>query len=98
MRTLTLSWEGLAPGQEELAKHAAEVLRRHVEDLGLKWAEPGQPEVDTIVFASLSVGDAQAVTATADGSLPRAQAKISIDRVRFRNIDVTAKGFTAGAV
>ncbi len=98
LRTVTVTWEGVAEGQAETARRATELLRRHAEDLGLKWAQPGQPEVDTIVFASLFVGDAQALTVTKAGALPRAQARIVVDRVRFRSLDATAAGFSGGAV
>jgi hypothetical protein len=97
VRTVTIQWQDLPADQAALAHHAADVLRRDVEDLGLKWAEPGKPEVDTILFASLDVGDAVAITTGAQGSLPRAQARLVVDRVRFRTLDDAGEGFTAGA-
>jgi hypothetical protein len=97
-RTITLVWEGMSPEDEAGAEEAAELFRRHVGDLGLKWADAGHPEVDVIVYATLSVSAATAVTTGPAGTLPRAEARFEASRVRFRSLDTSTDGFRVAAV
>lgn len=96
VRTITLVWAA-PPAEAEVGRKAAEVFRRHVEDLGLKWADPGHPEVDVIVYAELDVRPFEKVAADDAPSLPRAEARFEVERVRFRTIDDEAGGFRATA-
>jgi hypothetical protein len=96
VRTVTLQWAE-PPDSAELGVRAAELFRREVEDLGLKWADPGHPEVDVIVFATLDLIALDPVSTTAAGSLPRAEARFDAERVRFRTIDRSTGGFRVSA-
>lgn len=91
MRTVTVEWAGAGD------PHAHELVRRYVQDLGLKWAEPGDPDVDVIVYARLVTTDLEPRQSTRLGSLSRAQAVVSVERVRFRHLDRTLDGFAATA-
>lgn len=91
VRTVTVQWEG---GGDP---HASELVRRYVQDLGLKWADPGDPDVDVIVFATLTRADLEPRQSSRMGSLARAQADVRVDRVRFPRLDRTQDGFTATA-
>jgi hypothetical protein len=93
LRTITLDWGGSVPQAERA--HPSEVFRRHVEALGLKWAEPGSDDVDVIVFGRITVRDLDARTSSRMGSLARAEATLTATRVRFRRLDRTEAGFTA---
>ncbi len=97
VRTITLQWAE-PPASAELATHAAELFRRHVEDLGLKWADPGHPDVDVIVFGTLAVTPVEGGTSGPAGSLRRAEARFEAERVRFRTIDHATDGFRVIAV
>lgn len=90
MRTVTVVWQDTPA---DAAKGASELFRRYLQDLGLKWADPGTPEVDVIVYASLTTGAVDPATTGPAGSLKRAEAQIEADRVRFRTIDATTDGF-----
>lgn len=96
VRTVTLQWSE-APASEAQGARAAEVFRRHVEDLGLKWADPGHPDVDVIVYGALTVRPVEKVAADDAPSLPRAEARFEVERVRFRTIDQETSGFRAAA-
>lgn len=96
VRTVTLQWSE-PPASEEEGRRAAEIFRRHLEDLGLKWADAGHPEVDVIVYAALGVGPVEEAGGTAP-ALPRAEARFEVERVRFRTIDAETDGFHATAV
>jgi hypothetical protein len=94
VRTVTLVWSE-PPADAEQGRRAAEVFRRHVEDLGLKWADAGHPEVDVIVYGALTT---RHVDAAAEGpSLPRADAKFEVERVRFKHLDRETDGFRVDA-
>ncbi|MDP2317553.1 MAG: hypothetical protein Q8P41_32005 [Pseudomonadota bacterium] len=97
-RTVTLVWEGLAPAQKGEADHTAELFRRHVADLGLKWADAGHPDVDVIVYATFTVVPVDAVLLGTAATLPRMEAKFEATRVRFRTLDETTEGFRVAAV
>ncbi len=97
-RTITLVWEGLAPEQQADSRAVAEMFRRHVSDLGLKWADAGHPDVDVIVYATLSVAALDPVTSGPAGALSRAEARFEATRVRFRTLDDTTEGFRVAAV
>lgn len=91
VRTVTVQWEGDADVR------VSQLVRRYVEDLGLRWADPGDPEVDVIVFARVAVRDLEPRTSSRMGSLARAEATVEVDRVRFRHLDRTEEGFQAVA-
>ncbi|MES2639172.1 MAG: hypothetical protein V4850_06800 [Myxococcota bacterium] len=97
-RTITLIWEGVAPEQEKESRAVAELFRRHVSDLGLKWADAGHPDVDVIVYATLSIAALDPVTTGPAGALTRAEARFEATRVRFRTLDETTDGFRVAAV
>lgn len=90
VRTVTVVWQDTPP---EAGSHAAEIFRRYLQDLGLKWANPGAPEVDIIVYATLTTQALDPTVTGPAGSLRRAEAQIEADRVRFRTIDATTDGF-----
>ena len=96
VRTVTVIWN-LEKGQDELGRKAGELLRRELEDLGLKWADPGKPDVDTIIYATVELALVEPTTTGPAGSLPRAEARIDSERVRFRNIDDETTGFRVTA-
>lgn len=96
VRTITLVWEDLEPDERDEARSVAEMFRRHVSDLGLKWADAGHPDVDVIVYATLAIG---AVDPVASGpALSRAEARFEATRIRFRTLDETTEGFRVAAV
>ncbi|MDP2310554.1 MAG: hypothetical protein Q8P18_31335 [Pseudomonadota bacterium] len=97
-RTITLVWEGVAPEDEAEARTVAELFRRHVSDLGLKWADPGHPDVDVIVYATLSIAALDPATSGPAGALSRAEARFEATRVRFRTLDDTTDGFRVGSI
>lgn len=95
VRTITLVWT--EPPEGDLGTRALSIFRRHVEDLGLKWADAGHPDVDVIVFASLALGAVDPTTVGPAGSLKRAEARFEAERVRFRTIDHTTDGYRVTA-
>lgn len=97
-RTITLLWEGLAPEEEPEARLVAELFRRHVSDLGLKWADPGHPDVDVIVYATLSIAALDPVSSGPAGALSRAEVRFEASRIRFRTLDRTTDGFRVAAI
>lgn len=96
VRTITLQWT-TPPVSEALATRTTELFRRHVEDLGLKWADPGHPDVDVIVYGAIKVAQVDAKESGPAGSLARVEARFESERVRFRTIDHTTDGFRATA-
>lgn len=90
VRTVSLQLEGDADGR------TGELVRRYVQDLGMRWADPGDPDVDTIVYARLSVKDLEPRTSR-QGSLARVQTTLMVDSLRFRHLDLTEEGFDASA-
>lgn len=96
VRTVTVIWD-LERDQAEIGRKAGELLRRELEDLGLKWADPGKPEVDTIVYATLELALVEPTSTGPAGSLPKAEARIDSERIRFKNIDDETSGFRVTA-
>ncbi len=91
LRTVTVDWRA---GDRAHQARASEVVRRYIEDVGLKWADPGSPDVDVILFSRLLV-TTLSPTAERQGAMQHSEVKIITDRVRFRTLDKEAKGFTA---
>lgn len=90
VRTVSVVWEAPTGPKEE------EVLRRYVEDAGLRWAAAGSPDTDSTVFARLEQR-IDGGAATAQGQLKVAQTELVISRVRVKAVDATLKGFTVSA-
>ena len=111
-RTVTLYWEQSArvaegpkrgkvgdPRNEvEARAHAADILRREVQDLGLRWAEPGDPEIDIIVHARLTTRELAARTSSRMGELPRREVSFRVSSLRFVRLDRTDDGFESRVV
>ena len=91
LRTVTVDWRG---GDKAQLTRASEVVRRYIEDVGLKWADPGSPDVDVILFSRLMV-TTLSPTEERQGAMQHSEVKIITERVRFKTVDKEAKGFTA---
>ncbi len=90
VRAVSIVWEApIAPGVEE-------VIRRYIEDAGLKWAAPGSPTTDCTVFARLDARP-EGGASSAQGQLVVVRTTLEVSRVRIRARDVTLKGFSATA-
>jgi hypothetical protein len=102
VRTITVHWEGgmrverrkRDPAMAERVR-ASELIRRYLEDLGLRWAEPGSPEVDVILHARLARKDLAPRISSRMGNIPRAEASVSVSMVRMPKLDLTEEGFDA---
>lgn len=90
VRTVSVQFEGA------VEPRTAELVRRYVQDLGLRWADPGDPDVDTIVYARLAMTELEPRTSR-QGSLARVQTTLMVDSLRYRNLDRTEEGFDAVA-
>ena len=90
IRTVSVSWEG-KPGDR-----VNELLRKSVEDAGLKWADPGDASADTVINARLeqSVGQGQS---NAEGTLRRVSENLVIKRIWIRRRKEAPRGFSAAA-
>ncbi len=90
VRAVTVVWEApVAPAVEE-------VIRRYIEDAGLKWANPGSPDTDCTVFARLDARP-EGGASSAQGQLVVVRTTLEVSRVRIRARDATLKGFSATA-
>ncbi len=110
-RTVTLHWEQAARADDgpkrgkvgdprneaEARAHATDILRRDVQDLGLRWAEPGDPEVDLIVHARLVSRELPPRTSSRMGELPRREVTFRVSSLRFVRMDRTDDGFESRA-
>jgi hypothetical protein len=82
---------------------ADEAAQRALEDCGLKWATPGATGVNVIVYAKLAEKRLSLTETLESGELSKAgryaqnRTTIAVDRVRFRTLDRTARGFTVVA-
>ncbi len=91
VHTVTVHWEGKAD------ERTSQVLRRYVEDVGLRWAEPGDPDVGIIVHARVRTRDLEPRTSVRMGSLARTEATVDVSRLRMPRIDRTEDGFVTSA-
>lgn len=106
-RTVTVYWEQSARAEEgpkrgkvgdprnevEARTHALDVLRREVEDLGLRWADPGDAEVDLVVHARFTTRELPPRTSSRMGELPRREVGFRVSSLRFVRFDRTDDGF-----
>ncbi len=112
VRTVTLYWEQSARAEDgpkrgkvgdprnevEARAHALDVLRREVLDLGLRWADPGDAEVDVVVHARLVTRELPPRTSSRLGELPRREVGYRVSSLRFVRLDRTEDGFESRAV
>lgn len=91
VHTVTVHWEGATD------ERTTQVLRRYVEDLGLRWAEPGDPAVGVIVHARVRTRDLEPRTTSRMGSLARTEATVDVSRLRMPRLDRTEDGFVVTA-
>lgn len=90
VRAVSVVWE------TAIDPRAEEVLRRFVEDAGLRWAAAGSPEADSTVFARLD-RKVQGGAQSAQGQLQLVRTELVVARVRVKARDATLKGFTVSA-
>ncbi|MSQ02477.1 MAG: hypothetical protein EXR71_11400 [Myxococcales bacterium] len=90
VRAVSIVWE--AP----VAPRVEEVVRRYIEDAGLKWAAPGSPDTDCTVFARLDARP-EGGASSAQGQLVVVRTSLQVSRVRIRARDATLKGFSVTA-
>jgi len=90
VRVVTAYWSGTesAAGQE--------LFRSYLENVGLNWADPGNPEVDLVVNVSATVSST-AGEASKQGVMQVSTVKIKVDSVRFRRSERSAAGFSVSA-
>ena len=90
VRTVTVPWEApVDAGMEG-------VIRRYVEDAGLKWTTPGDPKADTVLTARLDVVNAGGES-SAQGQLVLSTTTLTVSRVRFKSRSDADKGFAVSA-
>lgn len=90
VRTVSVVWEApVSPADEE-------VVRRFVEDAGLRWAAAGSADTDSTVYARLGQR-IQGGASSSQGQLQVARTELVVSRVRVRAEDATLKGFTVSA-
>jgi hypothetical protein len=91
VRTVTVAWNG----EPEIDRaRAAEVLRKHVEAMGLSWRDPGSDQVDVILYTTVELAKPEATLAR-QGALQHRQVTVRADHVRFRRLDKDVRGFSA---
>lgn len=94
--TVTLAWvptSDLSPEARAARTRHAELYRRYVEDLGLRWAEPGSPDIDVIVRAQVVERELPPRTTARMGALARRETVVRVADVRFPRLDRTADGY-----
>jgi hypothetical protein len=91
VRAVNVRWEARTD------ERVSQVFRRHVEDLGLRWAEAGAPETGVILYARIRQRDLEPRTTTRIGSLARAEAAFVASQVRMPRVDRTDDGFETAA-
>jgi len=90
VRVVTAFWSGTESAAQR------ELLRSYFENIGLNWADPGNPEVDLVVNVSAAVSST-AGEASKQGVMQVSTVKIKVDSVRFRRSERSAAGFSVGA-
>jgi len=93
VRTVTVGWLPGDPADRAARARLAELARRYAEDAGLRWAEPGSPDVDVIVRLQIVRKDLEPRTTARMGSLARVEQHVRVVDVRFVRLDRTADGF-----
>ena len=90
IRSISVNWR-LPVGEMD-----EQVVRRHVEDAGLKWVQPGDPTADVIVTARLEQAETSG-DESAQGTLRKVVRTLSIERLRLPARDRTLKGFVVSS-
>ena len=90
VRHISVTWEThVDPVLEQ-------VIRRYVEDAGLKWATPGDPRVDTAIAARLDVRTTGGES-SAQGQLVLSTSTFSVSRIKIKDRAVARPGFKVQA-
>jgi hypothetical protein len=95
VRTVTVGWLPGDPWERADRTRFAELFRRYAEDAGLRWADPGSPDVDVIVRLQITRRDLEPRTTARMGSLARVEQLVRVADVRFVRLDRTADGFAS---
>lgn len=90
VRTVSITWETPVDAANE------GVIRRYVEDVGLKWTTPGDPKADTVLTARLDVINSGGES-SAQGQLVLSTTTLTVSRVRFKSRSDADKGFAVSA-
>jgi hypothetical protein len=90
IRSVSVNWKLPIRDEDE------QVVRRYLEDAGLKWVAPGDATADVILFARLDRAETNG-EGSAQGTLVRITRTLAVERARLPARSVTLKGFTVSA-
>ncbi len=90
VRVVTAYWSGTETAQGQ------ELFRAYLENVGLNWADPGNPEVDLVVNVSATLSN-DAGEASKQGVMQLSTVKMKVDSVRFRRSERSGAGFSVSA-
>jgi hypothetical protein len=90
IRSVSVNWRIPVAAEDE------QVVRRYVEDAGLKWVAPGDPSADVILAARLERAETNG-EGSAQGTLRRVIRTLAVERVRLPATARTLKGFTVSS-
>ncbi len=90
IRTVSVHWKLPVHPEDE------QIVRRYIEDAGLKWVAPGHASADTILFARLDRAETDG-DSSAQGTLRRVSRTLVVEKVRLPARSTSLKGFTVSA-